>query len=333
LTVPRITPILRNQAVSATPVYELQQFCKWLRDDNFAAPTISLGAAAVEGVATTWLRSDAVIVAFDATAPTTIAPDDAAATGNAAVAARRDHVHAIVTAAATGLTVASTSAEGDATSFARSNHTHAITTSSNSGAAAAILASNASGGVRLTRIGIAVADNATYPLDVTGDGRLTGGLNVGSATEAAAGQIRSYAGYARTYITPGTSVASPSRETALSYEPTDANGFPYITFCNGFLSVHDAWMEFYTRTGAPAVVKALSLQGGNLSTPGGINVGSATEAAAGEIDMYTSLKYRNTKVVGAQGASIADATTDTTSLRDTVNAIISRLEAHGLIAT
>lgn len=60
---------------------------------TFVVPDIHLGIAAAEGVSTDTIRSDATIVAFDATAPTTSAPGDAAATGSAGVAARRDHVH------------------------------------------------------------------------------------------------------------------------------------------------------------------------------------------------------------------------------------------------
>lgn len=59
----------------------------------FASPTIALGTAAATGAAATVIRSDATIVAFDATVPVTQAFSDAAATGAAAVAARRDHVH------------------------------------------------------------------------------------------------------------------------------------------------------------------------------------------------------------------------------------------------
>ena len=57
----------------------------------FAAPTIFLGTVAGAGVAVTALRSDATIVAFDATLPAAIG---AAAVGVVALAARRDHVHA-----------------------------------------------------------------------------------------------------------------------------------------------------------------------------------------------------------------------------------------------
>ncbi len=60
---------------------------------SFATPSIALGTAAAAGAASTVIRSDSTIVAFDATVPTTIAFSDAAATGSATVAARRDHRH------------------------------------------------------------------------------------------------------------------------------------------------------------------------------------------------------------------------------------------------
>ena len=75
---------------------------------SFATPAIVLGTAAAAGSAATVIRSDATIVAFDATAPANEAFGDSAATGSAAVAARRDHKHGMPTAAVTtsGLTQA-----------------------------------------------------------------------------------------------------------------------------------------------------------------------------------------------------------------------------------
>lgn len=62
---------------------------------------------------------------FDATVPNVIQPDDPAAVGSAATAARRDHEHGIVCAAPAANSVnLAASAEGSATSFARSDHTH-----------------------------------------------------------------------------------------------------------------------------------------------------------------------------------------------------------------
>lgn len=68
-------------------------------------PAIVLGTAAAAGAAGTVIRSDATIVAFDVTAPTTIASADAATVGSVAFAARRDHRHGApgaATATATG---------------------------------------------------------------------------------------------------------------------------------------------------------------------------------------------------------------------------------------
>ena len=45
------------------------------------------------------------------------------------------------------------------------------------------------------------------------------------------------------------------------------------------------------------------------------------------------LKVNGTQVVGARRAHIADATTDTTVLRNTVNTILAALEGHGLVAS
>lgn len=116
----------------------------------------------VIGGAATMLGSDGTdatwTALFDAVVPNVIQPDDAAATGAAVVAARRDHEHGIVCAApGANLSVSTTNAEGSATFFARSDHSHAITSSSNPGAAAALLASAASGYLQLVGLGIGAA--------------------------------------------------------------------------------------------------------------------------------------------------------------------------------
>lgn len=61
--------------------------------EAFATNAVALGTAAAAGAATTLIRSDATIAAFDATVPTTSTPSDAAAAGSVNFAARRDHVH------------------------------------------------------------------------------------------------------------------------------------------------------------------------------------------------------------------------------------------------
>ena len=63
--------------------------------ESFATNAVVLGSAAAAGAATTPMRSNDTIAAFDATAPSTQAFSDAAAVGTAAFAARRDHKHAM----------------------------------------------------------------------------------------------------------------------------------------------------------------------------------------------------------------------------------------------
>jgi hypothetical protein len=77
---------------------------------TFATPTVALGTAAIAGSATTAIRSDATLAAFDATVPTTVAPGSTAAAGSVAFGARRDHTHAMA-----ALTFTKTAAFSDAT--------------------------------------------------------------------------------------------------------------------------------------------------------------------------------------------------------------------------
>jgi hypothetical protein len=69
---------------------------------SFGTPAIVLGMAAAAGSAGTAVRTDATIVAFDATVPVTQAFGDSAATGSVAKAARRDHVHGMPAAPSGG---------------------------------------------------------------------------------------------------------------------------------------------------------------------------------------------------------------------------------------
>ncbi len=67
---------------------------------SYATPSIVLGSSAAAGAASTVIRSDSTIAAFDATSPTTQAFGDSAVVGTAAFAARRDHKHAMPAAPA-----------------------------------------------------------------------------------------------------------------------------------------------------------------------------------------------------------------------------------------
>lgn len=64
---------------------------------SFDAPGLTLSTSNVEGAGNS-IRSGATIALFDATDPSTQAHGDSAAAGNAAVAARRDHKHAMPSA-------------------------------------------------------------------------------------------------------------------------------------------------------------------------------------------------------------------------------------------
>lgn len=98
-----------------------------ISDLDYAVPALTLSTGNAEGAADTVIRSDATILIFDATVPDVIQPDDAAAAGSAAVAARRDHTHGIVCVAPASPSVSvDASAEGSGTSFARADHTHQL---------------------------------------------------------------------------------------------------------------------------------------------------------------------------------------------------------------
>jgi hypothetical protein len=93
--------------------------------ESFVTNTVTLGTAATAGAATTLIRSDAGIAAFDTTVPTTSAVGDAAATGAINFAARRDHLHgreAFATPVATG----TANAPGSALTIPRSDHVHRV---------------------------------------------------------------------------------------------------------------------------------------------------------------------------------------------------------------
>lgn|GEM_PF-5256478 len=62
---------------------------------SFATPALTLGTANAAGAASTAIRTDATVLAFDVTTPAALTLAGAGAVGAAAVAARRDHAHAV----------------------------------------------------------------------------------------------------------------------------------------------------------------------------------------------------------------------------------------------
>jgi len=91
-------------------------------DSLTAAPTISLGTSGAIGTATSIIRSDATIEAFDTSVPSSIVIASAS-TGSIDYAARRDHVHGVSSASPVNVDLAS-NAEGSETTLARSDHKH-----------------------------------------------------------------------------------------------------------------------------------------------------------------------------------------------------------------
>lgn len=99
----------------------------------FATNAILLGTAAAAGGATTPMRSNDTIAAFDATAPTTAAFGDAAAAGSVAFAARRDHLHGQTSLGTTpgASAMGDTQSGGSATTASKNDHRHARSTATN----------------------------------------------------------------------------------------------------------------------------------------------------------------------------------------------------------
>ena len=114
-------PIAREPNIA-----EKQIYAKHVRAGVAAAvdggvPAIVLGTTAAAGSATTLIRTDATIIAFDGIGATASAPGDASATGSADKAARRDHKHQREVFATPSLTFATTNVGGSATTLLRSD--------------------------------------------------------------------------------------------------------------------------------------------------------------------------------------------------------------------
>jgi hypothetical protein len=91
-------------------------------------PALVLSTSNSAGAASTFIRTNDQLALFDATAPSTQAFGDSAAAGSAAVAARRDHKHAMPServAASTTPAPVGTATVGTGTTDARSDHVHA----------------------------------------------------------------------------------------------------------------------------------------------------------------------------------------------------------------
>ena len=176
-------------------------------------PALTLGTANAAGSATTFVKTDATILAFDATAPSTQAFGDAAAVGSAAVAARRDHKHAMMDAPAGGMALVTSPISG-----------HLLTTN---GSGQALDSGNSLADV-LTMPAVAVVATTNIDLTIaslpTVDGRLTGdGATVLFAGQTVPSQNGPYTVHTsavptRTYNMLAGKVAMPGIPTAFWVE-------------------------------------------------------------------------------------------------------------------
>lgn len=80
-------------------------------------PALTLSTSNSAGVAATFVATDATVAVFDATAPSTQAFADAAATGSAGTAARRDHKHAMPTVSSSEAFITGDVSIGSANTF------------------------------------------------------------------------------------------------------------------------------------------------------------------------------------------------------------------------
>ncbi len=122
---------------------------------TFATPGLTLGTANAAGVATSVIRSDATLLAFDATVPAAVGT---AAVGAATVAARRDHVHPTGAGTPTNSTMGDAAAVGTGPASAMTDHKHGRVTATNKLFLAAALA----------KLDVATAVNVGASPDLTG---------------------------------------------------------------------------------------------------------------------------------------------------------------------
>lgn len=80
----------------------------------------------------------------------------------------------------------------------------------------------------------------------------------------------------------------------------------------------------------------ISVTGGPITSSGTLTVSISVTPTFTTVDASTSYKIGGTKVVGAQGAVVADAAGGVTidaEARTAINTLLARLRTHGLIAT
>ncbi len=178
---------------------------------SYATPAIVLGSSAAAGAASTVIRSDSTIAAFDATAPTTQAFGDSAAVGTAAFAARRDHKHAMPATPVTTINkTGSTALTGAVTLTGGTN-----VTLTQSGQDISIAASGGSSGVTQSYIGYNTVGGTTESIALS-----AGKQVLKPVTLSAAGLLTSV----ELYCAAGTSDAVDSAAAVVFADNAGAPG-------------------------------------------------------------------------------------------------------------
>jgi hypothetical protein len=209
-----------------------------------------------------------------------------------------------------------------------------------SGVAIAITAAN--------RLGVNTATPG-YTLDVAGDARSTGGLNVGSSTGAAAGEIRASAGavFASPSQFSGALNAWPSAtgsasEAALRLRGVAASGAALDISASGSAGQQGGWIQ--ARNAGDYSLNYLLLlnpNGGNVavnktsaSYPLDVD-GTVNSAGVYRVSGTQVVRARVTGWAGGTGpatrTTFATSTVTTAQLAERVKALIDDLTTHGLI--
>jgi hypothetical protein len=177
-----------------------------------------------------------------------------------------------------------------------------------------------------TKVQIDGSGNASFAGAVTADSGTIGGWTIGATSlTASAGKIQ-----AGNVVIDVNGIAIPQGSL------TAANGY---VLKNGSTEVGglygqsdkiyvgrpaDCYMAFDAAAGA-------AILGGPLFCIGGITTDLLSSAGTGYVNSANGFKVGGTKVVGARGAAVSDAT-NATDVITQLNALLARLRTHGLIA-
>ena len=294
--------------------------------EAFATNTIVLGSAAAAGIATTPIRSDATIAAFDATNPTTSAVGDAAAVGTAAFAARRDHVHAREAFATNTIVLGTAAAAGVATTLVRSDATIVAFDATNP-------TTSAVGDVAAVGVAaVAARRDHTHGRESFA----TPALSFGTANAAgsAATPIRSDATLAifdaTVPVTQASADAAAAGTAAVAARRDHRHGMPTIPSAGALTWVGGDTTERTTATGSQ--VDLVTISGLSIAQTSPILVTLSWRKTTGAaVGCSLGLKLNTTEVRGLFSVGVGTNTADSGTILFWVNAVVATSEGQGLL--